>query len=351
MNEPAPIAGAWFDGRTAVAQAVAVWFTPDGGLRLRRAGEVERAYAAAGVRVAARLGNTPRRVELPGGELLELADNAAVDAALAHLGRGRGAAWRHRMESSWRWAAVGVVVLATGGWLFVKQGLPWAAERVARALPIEVNEQIGREALATLDGWVFTPSELTAARQEELRQRFRAFLRAADDGYPYQLEFRTSRIGPNAFALPSGTIVLTDELIELAKADEELVAVLAHECGHIQGRHALRSLLQNSALVLAFTALTGDVSGISSAGAAWPGWLLEKKFSRSFEGEADAHAVATLRRAGLEPALLAALLERLEALVRGAPAGDGRAGKVLNYLSTHPSTPERVRRLREGRAP
>lgn len=350
MNPPGTIAGAWFDGRSAVAQPVAVEFTPDGGLRLRGADGVERAYAAAEVRVAARLGNTPRRVELSGDEVLELADNAAVDAALARLGRGRGAAWRHRMESSWRWVAVGVVVLAAGGWLFVRHGLPWAAERTARALPIEVNEQIGREALATLDGWVFAPSELTAARQEELRRRFRAFLRAADDGYPYHLEFRTSRIGPNAFALPSGTIVLTDELIELAKADEELIAVLAHECGHIQGRHALRALLQNSALVLAFAALTGDVSGISSVGAAWPGWLLEKKFSRAFESEADAHAVATLRRAGLASELLAVMLERLEDHYRGDHADDGHGAKVLNYLSTHPSTPERVRRLKEGRA-
>ncbi len=47
-------------------------------------------------------------------------------------------------------------------------------------------------------------------------------------------------VGANAFALPSGIVVMTDELVELAKTDDELVAVLAHEIGHVRGRHALR---------------------------------------------------------------------------------------------------------------
>ena len=57
-----------------------------------------------------------------------------------------------------------------------------------------------------------------------------------DDGHVYQLEFRHGGyIDANAFALPSGIIVMTDELVELAKSDDELISVLAHEIGHVRG--------------------------------------------------------------------------------------------------------------------
>ena len=77
-------------------------------------------------------------------------------------------------------------------------------------------------------------------------------------------------LGPNAFALPAGTIVITDELVQLARHDDELRAVFAHEIGHITGRHAMRMLLQNSATALLAVGLLGDVSAVSSMTAAVP---------------------------------------------------------------------------------
>ena len=72
---------------------------------------------------------------------------------------------------------------------------------------------------------------------------------------------------------------MTHELVELAKTDDELVSVLAHEVGHVRGRHALRQLLQAAGVSALAVALLGDVSSISALLSAAPA-LLHAKHSR-----------------------------------------------------------------------
>ncbi len=332
-----------FDGRSARAQPVQAEFVADGGLTLTDEAGAVQTFAPQEVKVSARLGRAPRLIELPDGRHCETDDNDAVDAALAQLGRAKGSAWLHRLETSWRAVLIGLVVVSATTAVAIHYGLPFAAESLARKLPIEVNEQIGRDALATLDHMAFAPSDFTQERQRELRKQFADFLRKTGDGYPYRLEFRAAKeLGANALALPSGTIVVTDELVELAGDDRQIIAVLAHECGHIQGRHGLRTVLQHSAVVIVFALISGDVSSVSALGVALPTLLLESKFSRSFETEADAYAIDALKKAGLSPDHLADILLQLEESHRKRRLD----AKVLDYISSHPPTPERIRRIR-----
>lgn len=333
----------YFDGRSARAHPVEARFTDAGGLELvGQSGDV-RSFAAQDVEVAARLGRASRQIFLPDDQRCETEDNDAVDAALARLGRAKGAAWLHRLETSGRAVVAGLVVVLATTFVVVRYGLPAAAEHVARKLPVEVNEQIGGDALEALDKVLFSRSDLSGARQAEFRRQFAEFLAKNGDTYPYRLEFRSAKeVGANALAFPSGTILVTDELVELVKDDRELIAVLAHECGHIHGRHGLRTVLQNSAVVLLFAMITGDMSSVTGLGGALPMLLLESKFSRTFEEEADAYAVAALKRAGLPPGLLADMLQRLEE----SHPKDGLESEVLDYVGSHPPTPERIRRIR-----
>ena len=334
----------FFDGRSARAHPVQGLFATDGSLQLRWSDGTTKMFSTPEYSVSARLGSAPRSISLPDDQRCETSDNDAVDAAMEVLGAGRGAAWRHGMERNLKAIALGVVVVGVAVLVVIRFGLPAAAKQIAYALPIEVNEQIGREALATLDKMAFEPSALTKRRQAELRLLFRRFLEKNADNYPYQLEFRASRsLGANALALPSGAIVVTDGLLELAKNDDEIIAVLAHECGHIQGRHGLRTVLQNSAVVVLFAVITGDMSGVTAVGATLPTLLLQSKFSRDFEEEADAFAVRTLTRAAIEPAALADMLERLE---NSRPDGEFSDAKVLDYIKSHPPTDERIHRIR-----
>ena len=91
-------------------------------------------------------------------------------------------------------------------------------------------------------------------------------------------------------ALPSGTLIVTDAFVMLAANDDEIVSVLAHEAGHVEHHHGLRLVFQNSVVALVITWLVGDVSTLLAAA---PTALLQAKYSRDFERDADAYAVCT----------------------------------------------------------
>ena len=103
-------------------------------------------------------------------------------------------------------------------------------------------------------------STLEASRRDALKARFHSAVADLDPRYGFHLELRRSEVvGANAFALPDGTIVVTDALVHLAENDEELLAVLAHEIGHVVHHHALRSVMQNSAVALLLAFALGVV--------------------------------------------------------------------------------------------
>jgi Zn-dependent protease with chaperone function len=223
--------------------------------------------------------------------------------------------------------------------------VPALAAVAAERVPAPVIDLLSREVMSALDNQMFKPTAVAAERQAGLTERF-GRLRFPPGAHPgtYQIVFRKSDVlGANAMALPSGTIVVTDELVALTSSDEEIFAVLAHEAGHVARRHGLRQLFQNSVVALAITWLIGDVSVLAAAA---PTALLQANYSRDLEREADAYAVDVLRLNDLSPEYFARMLERFE---EGSPQGGSAGGSPLDYLSTHPVTSERIERVRQSR--
>jgi Zn-dependent protease with chaperone function len=334
------IPATYFDGRTSQPRAVTLrWHAFDGELHVTGDGVAVR-HPRRDVTIESRLGRSPRFIRFPDGSRCEVADNAALDEVIATWAPQRAASWLHRLETSWSLVLVAVVLLGAIGWATIQYGLPWAARRIAFALPASITHQLAEQTLAALDRTMLEPTKLTHERQLALQAEFSRFLAKTGDSTRYQIEFRAGeKVGANAFALPSGVIVITDELVQLAEDDREIVSVLAHECGHVQHRHALRGVLQNSAVFVVIALVTGDVSSATAFSGALPAYLLENRFSREFEREADAYAVEKMRTAGLAPRFLADMLGRLE------KAHGGGESKLLSYLQTHPPTPERIQSI------
>jgi len=231
------------------------------------------------------------------------------------------------------------VMVAAGG-AFVVWGVPALAHRAAFMVPAETSEYIGKGTLELLDE-AMSQSELLDEDESRLRERFAEITRDAAEGHDFELVFRRGEaFGANALALPSGTIVLTDELVELAEHEDEIVAVLAHEVGHVVHRHGLRHVIQTSALAVAVVLVTGDLSSTSSFVALIPTLLVETSFSREFEREADDYAAAWLHRRAIPTSRLATMLRRLT-------ESHGEGPEIAAYLSTHPTTEERIERLEE----
>ncbi len=311
----------------------------DGQVRvLGEDGAVLAAALCGAVEISSRLGNTPRFVRFADGTAFETADNDAVDRLLpAH-----GAGLLHHLESRLRYVLIGVLVTVVFVWASVQWGVPMAARTIAAMLPASVHVHADRLVLELIDRQMMAPSALDPAEQQRLQALFAPFAAAVDDERPIRVLFRLAGedIGANALALPGGTIVFTDQLVALARNDDELLGVLAHEIGHVAHRHAMRRSIQASMMGVLAAIVVGDISAVSSAVTALPLILTELGYSRAFEREADAYAVDMMRRHGIDPRHLANILQRL----------DPSQGGGGSYLSTHPPTPERVRAIHERAA-
>lgn len=329
---PPAVAALYFDGVSARAHVAMISLD---GEALQVQGEgVDRREPLSALRLSEPMGSAPRLITFADGAHVEIRDHAALAQLLDASG--------HRDRATVRWAFDARVVLgALGGliiilWLGARYGLPWAAGMAAPHVPAAVVTAMSQQALELLDSRVLARSQLPEARRQHLRSAL-----AARNALPHELLFRAGGpVGANAFALPDGSLIVTDELVALADDDEQVLAVLMHELGHVELRHGMRMVLQGSAVALFMTWYAGDVSSLLAMA---PTVLLQSGYSRGMEREADAYAARVLRSQGRSPALLADMLERL-AGAHGARDSDTAGG----WFSSHPDSGQRIEKLRRG---
>jgi len=339
-----PSAAAYYDG--AVATRHAVRLTLENGTLFVRGEQVDRWYPVTELVVPPAVGSVRRTVRLPDGGLCELDDHDLVTALAQASGSSSGERLVHIWEKSLPLALSALVLTALIVALFIRFGIPAMARHVAQAIPVATEKAIGRDTLAQLDRFMMGPSTLAPQRQEQLTALFRRVAGNHPAAAAYRLEFRSvPSAGANAFALPAGIVIITDDLVELARSDDEIAAVLAHELGHVQGRHLIRHLLQNSAAGLIVATLTGDLVSITSLAATLPTALVHASFSRQFEREADDAAISWMKSAGVPVQRYAEILGRLQAQLKNDTGHPAR-----NYLSTHPDTGERIRHILDAGA-
>jgi Zn-dependent protease with chaperone function len=337
------IDGWFYDGRKAEGLPVRVTLR-NNALCVEGDG-VTRVWALAQVEPTTRVANTRRVLHLPYGQQVHTDDNEAIDAwfpARAPLERLVARLEHHPAVVAGSVLLILVALVGAFWW-----GVPWLANKVAHAMPAEIERGLGEQTLSSLDRWGFEPSELNARRIDRLNERFAELVANLDGAEQYRLEFRRAGM-PNAFALPGGIVVVTDELAEILNNDQ-LTAVMAHEIGHHVHRHVMRQVLQGSAVAVAVSLLTGDAASASGAVTAIPIMLLESGYSRDFEREADTYAISRLPEVDLAPRHFADALRALREHVDADGAADD-AG-LSDYLSTHPATEERIRAAERASAP
>ncbi len=306
------------------------------------AGPVCEHYAISRLSVSPRIGSTDRFISLPDGGQFACADIAFLDSLPQESRSESPVAW---LEERWGVAVAGVAIifciLIAGYFL----GLPFAAERVVARIPVQAEQPLGRQTLNWLDTkeWL-KPTTLNSDARKRITDAFGGLCSDLPSKDIYRLEFRSGNIfGPNAFALPGGIIVISDDMVRAAADMEEIMAVLAHEIGHVELRHTLRSVLQKSVVGAAAALLTSDGASLSVAVSGLPVLVAQTKYSREFEAAADEYAFRLLQQKGFSPAAFASLMERLEKNVK-------QPG-VFAYISSHPMTADRIRRARAAAMP
>jgi Zn-dependent protease with chaperone function len=334
--------GKWHDGHQSMQIEAVMTVQSDGLVMVKRADTdaliLQQPFAR--VRITPRLADTARFLTFEGGGTFETLDNGGVDQAQAVAGGSHWSIWVHRLETRLRYIIPAIVVFLLLAVVAVIYGVPAAARLIAVQLPPSVYRVAGEQTLTVLDRMIFKPSELTPEREQGLKAHLQPVL-DHHAGLPVEIVFRKGgKVGPNAFALPDGTIIFTDEMVSIAQHDDEILAVLAHEIGHVVHHHGMRRIVQDSLVSFALLAITGDASGVSELFLGLPVILTELAYSRDFEREADLHALAYLTAHGIPTARFSDLLSRID--TRSKEAEGAEDNHWAGYLSTHPSTRERM---------
>ena len=153
----------------------------------------------------------------------------------------------------------------------------------------------------------------------------------------------------NAFAMPGGLVFVHSGLLEAIGSQNELACVLAHEFGHVQGRHVARRIdnmkyVSIGTAVMAIAGLflgRGELGSAILTGSMAMNQAIALKYSRADEQEADRRAFQWLCEAGWDPRGLKTTLERMmKNNWLGSP-------HIPKYLSTHPVPEERLTYLED----
>lgn len=331
--------GVLFDGRTAAATPVRV-SVGDGLLRVATpSGDPLHEVRLEQLRISDPFASAPRQVRFDGGVVVEVADGAALTALLAAAGRRAGLV--DRLQQRWP-AAVGSLVasvaILAGGYFY---GLPAMARLGAAIMPARLERKLGDGVMELLDAGYFRPTELPELVRGPVERRVVEAARRGAPGLEFRLVFRATgqKPGVNAFALPGGTVVILDGLVERTDGDDRLVAVVGHELGHLSRHHPTQALLKAGGIGAVTSLLWGDISSLA---ANVPAILAMLGYSRDAEREADDDAIRFLRAAGRT----ARPMFDAFCLLAEAEREKGMAG-VPRLLSSHPDLAERLEHVRE----
>lgn len=238
---------------------------------------------------------------------------------------------------------LGLVGAAVLGFVFV--GMPAASGPLARATPPEFEVQIG-ENFEDQIGLAFKDCTGKAgqAALEKLGRRL-----GDGDEAPFPIRVRAVQAPlANAFALPGGAVLVTDDLIEMAKSPDELSAVIAHEVAHVEQRHVMQGVYRSLGLGLVLDAVVGGGTGAGQQAVLLAGSFTDLRFSRAAEREADVRGMTLLQERGLSSLGMAPFFERLAA--EGEGEGEDAAA-VKELISSHPDSLRRAALARERARP
>lgn len=246
-----------------------------------------------------------------------------------------------------------VALLVVAGFLFYSS-LDAMSAMAARRVPAEWEQKLGQGVMAQYQmQHEMLDEKETAALLGPLTKP----LAAAMAGKRHALHFYVvDDPAINAFALPGGYVVVNSGLILRASRAEELQGVLGHEISHVTGQHGLRAVIRSTGVYVVAQALVGDASGLLAALANAGPLLLNQKYSRDFEREADAEGYALLTRAHINPRGMADFFRTIldEEKKQMAKVKDERARAAMDtamiYFGSHPETEERIANLEKKMA-
>ena len=289
-----------------------------------------------------KLGSIPREIVLRERGLLSLDPTAEIDDWLATNQKNNVIA---KLESSRPLVLLSLVLVPAFLYCFFKYLIPSAAVHFAEYVPDTAVKIASNHTLISMDKIILDESKLSEEVQQTFINQWQetlAKLNLSDHGY--NLNFRYSeKMGANAFALPDGTVVVTDALITLIDHDADLLrAILLHEIGHVEHKHSMRLIAETLATSLAIDYFFGDLGGVLEVFAGLSNTIVQNQFSQKLEWEADEFALVQLQALGLDKESFAQAMEKLaETLPEGS--------NLDALMQSHPLMKDRIENARRNK--
>lgn len=186
------------------------------------------------------------------------------------------------------------------------------------------------------------PNQSDQQRVQEIGQRIVQDSPASTTPYQYAYHLLADPQTVNAFALPGGQVFITRALYDQLQTDGELASILGHETGHVVARHSAEQIakaqltegLTGAAVIAACNPDNPNGCVAASQMAAIVGQLIDMKYSRADETEADWLGVCFMNDSGYDPQDMVKVMQILESLSQGQRAPE--------FLSTHPDPGNRI---------
>lgn len=140
----------------------------------------------------------------------------------------------------------------------------------------------------------------------------------------------------NAFALPGGKMAVYTGILPVAGSEAGLAVVMGHEIGHVIERHGTEAMTRQYGAAVLIDIVTEGPAAEQLANVA--NSLVQLKFGRGAELEADRRGLMYMARAGYDPREARDFWTRMSQLGGGAPP---------EWLSTHPSHESRIEQIEE----
>jgi len=208
---------------------------------------------------------------------------------------------------------------------------------VSEAQEIAMGKEADREAVAA---YGLYPDPKVQAYVDELGKSLAA--KSERPSLPWSFKV-VDDPAVNAFALPGGYIYVTRGIMTYLRSEAELAAVLGHEIGHVTGRHSASQMseqqLTMGGLMVAM-AVRPELQRFGGLAQQALG-LLFLKFGRDDENQADELGLRYMTREAYDPREMLEVFSVLDGVTRA----EGGAGRMPDWLSTHPSPENRNTRI------
>ena len=298
-----PVEVIFYNGALAEPQKAFITPINDQAIALKTEQRTEQHFFYKEMDYIGAVGNRKPLIELPNDQRIEFLAKVPNWLAIRHKSLYH-AIWR--LERSPFLIFLSMILVISTIVVILKWGIPYSAEKIAAWMPDRTLQQLGQQTEQRLLAKT-EPSEIPAAHQQRLVQLYRTHIA---DEHAADIIFRKGgTMGSNAAAMPHGRILVTDELVNITGTDAEVVAVLAHEHGHLVLRHSMQKVISNLGGIGLFQLLTGDMTEIVTASVTL---LSNAQYSQRFEFQADDYAMQKLHAQGISSIHLSNFLQRVE---------------------------------------